>query len=266
MLIGAALAYAARGWRIFPCNPRTKAPLIPRKEGGRGHLDATTDPGTILAWWKRFPDAAIGNRPAEDEVILDVDPRHGGDWSFQDLKSRLGDLPETVTTITGGGGRHFRFRIPHDFRLPKELATGVDLKGSNGFVIIPPSRHPSGNAYRWAAGRSPEEQEIAVLPEMWLQEIARLTSAKTRKVSTAPVGLREHENLRGQNRCVPPLPAREVQGIVAAQDDALGEDARLVPRARETGETPPSIYPRHPSKGRRTRTPPASGPRSSGPQ
>lgn len=178
MLIGAALAYAARGWRVFPCSPRTKAPLIPRKEGGRGHLDATDDFGTILAWWKRFPDAAIGNRPAEDEVVLDVDRRNLGDRSLLKLTTSLGPLPDTVTTITSDG-QHYRLRIPWNLRLPTRLAPGIDLKGASGYIILPPSGHPSGAAYAWAPARSPQEQEVADLPDRWLTEIGRLTLPKS---------------------------------------------------------------------------------------
>ncbi len=55
-----ALAYAKRGWAVFPLRPSSKFPLIPKDEGGRGCLDATTDEQQIRAWWTRQPDANIG--------------------------------------------------------------------------------------------------------------------------------------------------------------------------------------------------------------
>ena len=241
VLLDAALAYSQRGWLILPVNPKTKAPLRPHENGGRGHLDATTDSRTIRDWWTRWPDAAIGYRPAEDEVVVDVDPRNGGDRSFQELTDRLGPLPPTLTTITGGGGQHYRLRIPLGLRLPKELAPGVDLKGWNGYVVLSPSGHPLGTAYAWAAGRSPEEQDAALLPEAWLDEIRRLTSAETHKASATsvegmiPEGKRNRTlaSLAGtmrrrgmstkaieaalivenRNRCDPQLPKPEVRRI-----------------------------------------------------
>lgn len=49
-----ALAYAARGWHVFPCGPRAKTPLT-----GRGWQDATADPGIIRTWWSRWPSANV---------------------------------------------------------------------------------------------------------------------------------------------------------------------------------------------------------------
>jgi hypothetical protein len=49
-ILEAALAYAAKGLRVFPLAPRDKVPLIPKSEGGNGCLDATTDEAKIRPW------------------------------------------------------------------------------------------------------------------------------------------------------------------------------------------------------------------------
>jgi Bifunctional DNA primase/polymerase, N-terminal len=46
-----ALAYAARGWPVFPCQAGRKTPAT-----AHGHLDATTDPEQITAWYDRHPN------------------------------------------------------------------------------------------------------------------------------------------------------------------------------------------------------------------
>ena len=70
--LGQALAYAARGWPVFPCQAGQKIPAT-----AHGHLDATTDPEQITAWFGRHPDwnlAIATGAPGPD--VLDVDD-HG---------------------------------------------------------------------------------------------------------------------------------------------------------------------------------------------
>jgi hypothetical protein len=70
--LGQVLAYAARGWPVFPCQGGQKIPAT-----AHGHLDATTDPGQITAWFDRHPDwnlAIATGAPGPD--VLDVDD-HG---------------------------------------------------------------------------------------------------------------------------------------------------------------------------------------------
>src|SRR5579875_2962345 len=94
-ILTAALSYARRGWHVFPCRPRAKDPdgrLAPR-----GHLQATTDEATIRRWWAASPHANIGIACGPSGlIVLDIDPRHGGDENLRDLLARCGPLPETV--------------------------------------------------------------------------------------------------------------------------------------------------------------------------
>ena len=141
----AALWYAGKGNPVFPCKPRSKEPLTPH-----GFKDATTDLARIRAWWKESPDANIGlpTGAVSGLLVLDIDPRNGGDQSLSDLTAKFGPLPETAIQMTGGGGRHIIFRHP-GVPVPKTLANGIDLKGDGGYIVVAPSVHPSGIAYQW---------------------------------------------------------------------------------------------------------------------
>ena len=103
-LTNAALELAANGWPVFPCRwcgESAKAPLTIN-----GHLDATTDRDVIKAWWLRWPDAMIGAVVPESLLVIDIDPRNGGD--LEQLVNLVGDLPPTLTVWSGrnDGGQH----------------------------------------------------------------------------------------------------------------------------------------------------------------
>jgi hypothetical protein len=137
---------------VFPL--RGKLPAVSRDEGGHGFLDATTDPEQIAQWWLHSPDANVGIRPPAGVVVVDVDPRDGGDVNLvRWLRDHGRELPPTLTVHTGGGGLHAFFRAGLDTtrRRLAELP-GVDLKARDtGYVVAPPSVHPeTGRRYRWA--------------------------------------------------------------------------------------------------------------------
>src|SRR5271156_3703645 len=101
-MLRAALAYAAHfGFAVFPCRPRGKTPLT-----DHGYKDASKDPAQIQKWWDRCPDAnvAIATGAISRIVVLDIDPRHGGDDTLEALQTRYCRLPETPMVLTGGGG------------------------------------------------------------------------------------------------------------------------------------------------------------------
>ncbi len=150
-LLAAALAYAVRGWPVFPCH-RDKTPATTH-----GFRDATTDPDRIRRWWAGHPHDSIGVAcgPA-GLVVIDIDVAKGGLASWQRLKAAHGIDDETLTSLTGGGGWHLLYRVPERFRgrnSAGKLGPGVDVRANGGYIIVPPSGHPSGREYVWDPDR-----------------------------------------------------------------------------------------------------------------
>lgn len=100
-------------------------------------------------------------------VVLDIDPRHGGDDALAELEARHGKLPDTPRVLTGGGGSHIYFRHPGKISIPNsvsKIAPGIDVRGDGGYVIAPPSVHPNGNRYLWEVSASIDETPLAEVP------------------------------------------------------------------------------------------------------
>jgi hypothetical protein len=101
-------------------------------------------------------------------VVLDVDPRHGGDASLAKLlRANSGLLPPTAEQQTGSGGRHIVFAYPEVEvkNSAGRLGSGLDVRGNGGYIVAPPSRHISGATYTWIA--HPFRVPLATMPQ-WL--------------------------------------------------------------------------------------------------
>jgi putative DNA primase/helicase len=179
-----ALGYARLGWHVFPCHTPTDRGC----SCGMSSCDnvgkhprvkdwpnvATTDEATIQDWWTRWPDANIGIATGAKSgvVVLDVDPDEGGALALEDLLAEHGSLPETVESLTGGGGRHLLFQHPGvEMRnSASKLGAGLDIRGDGGYVIAPPSLHESGRRYEWEVSSHPTDVPLAPMPA-WLLEL-----------------------------------------------------------------------------------------------
>jgi hypothetical protein len=161
-----ALEYRSLGLSVLPL--RGKRPMT-----ARGVHDASSDIGAIREWWSRWPDANIGIA-CLGLVVLDIDPRHGGDEVLAQALTGRPPLPPTWTVRTGGArpGRHIYFGSEADSLVGRlGHSSGVDVKTRGGYVVAPPSRHPeTDQRYSWIA--NPREQALAELPE-WLGEELR---------------------------------------------------------------------------------------------
>lgn len=132
--------YTSIGWPIFPCDQFSKKPLTQR-----GFKDASLGERKILLLIERYPDCAWGTPTGNGKWVLDIDPRNGGNASWERLEAELGELPPTPCTVTGGGGLHYWLAGEPGVRSCK-LADGIDLKADGGFVIVPPIANPNPRA------------------------------------------------------------------------------------------------------------------------
>ncbi|HVU66678.1 MAG TPA: bifunctional DNA primase/polymerase, partial [Ktedonobacteraceae bacterium] len=150
-----ALAYARRGWRVFPlheiyngdcsCGRDACASAGKHPRTKNGVKEATTDEAQIRAWWSYWPTANIGiatgiaQGATSGLFVIDVDTHKGA--TLADLEGcDLSVLLTSLTARTGNGGYHFY--LSTDERLSNtcdHLARFVDTRGEGGYVVAPPS-------------------------------------------------------------------------------------------------------------------------------
>ena len=162
----AAIGHLRAGFSVIPLRPRDKRPLIPWADFQRRRATETE----ARAWWGADPEAGIAFvcGRVSSLVVLDEDPRNGGDQSLAAFP-----FPAGPTVRTGSSGRHFYFAHSGE-PIPKipSLLPGVDVQGEGSYVVAPPSIHPNGTAYAWDAGRELGALPLPAMP-FWLRRLIR---------------------------------------------------------------------------------------------
>jgi putative DNA primase/helicase len=161
-LLQAALQYAGRGWRVFPihtispatagctCGKACASPgKHPRVKGG--FKAATVAPAQIEAWWGRWPDANIGiaTGTVSGLIVFDLDGAQGLDIFRMLCAGHTPVAPPALWVKTGRGLHLYYGLAPGEGIIPCSSGNGLDVRGDGGYVLAPPSRHPSGAIYAW---------------------------------------------------------------------------------------------------------------------
>lgn len=157
-LVDAAYRYAEQGWPVLPLTPREKRPLT-----RHGLKDASTDLTQVRAWWRAWPNANVGIRTGVAFDVLDLD----GDTGFESLYDFLkgADYAHTGPIGVTSKGEHWLFTVTGRGN-GTHLIPNVDFRGENGYIVAPPSIHPSGRRYHWLVRDVPPAE-----PTEWLLQL-----------------------------------------------------------------------------------------------
>jgi hypothetical protein len=145
--LNVALQLAAAGRRIFPADPESKRPMI------EGWLDlATTDASIVRRWWDHFGNAMPAIALEATQLVVDIDPRNGGDATLERLLAEHLDLVPLFKSApmvkTASGGAHFYFSVPADRPVKNgRWLDGIDVKTKGGFVVAPGAVRADGQTY-----------------------------------------------------------------------------------------------------------------------
>ncbi|MDR3752859.1 MAG: phage/plasmid primase, P4 family [Terracidiphilus sp.] len=173
---------AGRGWRMFPVKTRGKLPLI-----AEWPARASSDPAVLEAWAQEYPGCNWGVATGQPSAVFVVDvDGEAGRASVAELERQGLTFPATLTVTTGraDGGEHRYFRMPSGVDVHNDqsgrIGSHIDVRGTGGFVVCPPSVHASGKEYRFIDPDTP----IADAPA-WV--IERLTARLPMPTATAQV-------------------------------------------------------------------------------
>lgn len=243
----AALRYRSLGLHPIPCEPRGKRPLVEWKS----YQNDPPHPDEVEAWWTRWPDANVGLVMGRGDFAVDLD---GGPEAEALLERRRVRLPPGAPRSRTGKGAHVflhsDYPVPDKVRLAWDgRSAQVDVRGV-GYVIVPPSIHPTGATYTWEVPltlplpAAPPEllRLLAVKPELepegdrqeggetdsphWVAEALRGVSKGARdQTGTRLAGYFLGKNVPASiveavlldtfaRRCAPPFPAEELRKCV----------------------------------------------------
>ena len=255
-----ALAYARRGWPVFPCQPGQKTPAT-----AHGFRDATTDPEQITDWFTRHPDrnlAIATGAPGPDVLDVDQHGPAGNGYAALGRLRRAGLLDGAAAYVrTPSGGLHAYFtgtaqRSGHLPALPPGLpappaATSWPRPPRSTATPTSSSRPPAATA-AWTGTPSPGSCNPA-------RQHQRPEPARPRTVTWAtwPAGSppsREGNRNAGlfwaANRALETDPAADLSPLAAA-----ARQAGLRRRRRSPGPWTPPAAPARPAPNRPTTRP-----------
>ncbi len=198
------------GLSIIPIDHHTKRPamaLLPRGADGKATWsrfgESPADIDMLMSWLNAKPlaIAVVCGRVSDGLLVMDFDVQR-----FYELwKSNVGELADGLPVQqTGGGGYQVFLRCANpggniklawaaDDAEESGRTIAIETRGDGGYVVVPPSLHPSGGRYTMISGT------LADVPVID-QDRADALVAAARKLDEAPQTKSQREQLEAQAR------------------------------------------------------------------
>lgn len=152
-ILAAAQKYISKSWRVIPlhsmktghcscgrpvCNSAGKHPVEPRWQAS----EPLSGPDLYAHFVEDERNIGIATGAPSGFWVLDLDyDKPGTAERFRELIAKHDEIPQTYCVKTGGGGYQLYWAMP-DFNVTnsaKRLPDGVDVRGTGGQVVAPPS-------------------------------------------------------------------------------------------------------------------------------
>lgn len=226
-----AAEYVDSGWSVLPVRPEEKRPFM---TNWLQYTKTRAPKAMVESWFTNLAGAGVGvvTGKISNMVVLDVE--HDCPFPIEDL---LRKYPTQMIAKSGGGGWHLFYQYPvNQSRVSNRVRIfeGADLRADGGFIVLPPTMHPSGNRYEWIKRGPLGAFPVALLDlqaqprvqgEGWITEALRGVSEGGRNDTCARLAgyffkkgmnadIVEALLLDWNERNEPPLPVHEVRTTI----------------------------------------------------
>lgn len=174
--LDAASRYLAAGLSVIPLEPKGKRPayrLLPKSSitgapQWEQYQQRIPTEEEITRWFGTggYNVGIVAGQISGGLVIIDFDLLESFDqWCEQDMSRWL------FPTVETANGRHVYVRVSERLVGNRRNQTRkIDLRGEGGYVVAPPSLHPSGHKYRWIMGQWSAVPTVSSLDEIGLPD------------------------------------------------------------------------------------------------
>lgn len=197
-----------RNWRLsfFPLVHGEKRPLAKLLPEGswKPYQERHPTEEEVNRWLehaKREPInlAIVCGKVSEGLVVIDFESEE----AFKDFIGKVerleGDLKYAISNtwiVKTGRGYHVYLKLPYgpEVRTKPKLREGVDVKGEGGYVVAPPSLHPSGATYTFIINDPKNTIPQPISEADWIR-LLKILSGEEAALKVAPTGRRLDESL-----------------------------------------------------------------------
>lgn len=167
-----AKKYRQNGWSVIPIEKKTKDPALKWKK----YQTEYAKDDEITEWFdKERYNVGIVTGKLSNLGVVDAD---GADGLTQ--LQKLG-LHSPFTVITGSGKQlYYKFG---ELNNTVKKWDGLDTRGEGGYVVAPPSIHPSGKQYSWVGGQTPNISTLPDWPKSKLISPAEIHYSSSKNIS-----------------------------------------------------------------------------------
>ena len=237
-----AAEYVDSGWSVLPVRPEEKRPFM---TNWLQYTKTRAPKPMVESWFNNLSGAGVGvvTGRISNMVVLDVE--RTCPYPIEEL---LKKYPTQMIAKSGGGGYHLFYQYPtNQARVSNRVRIfdGADLRADGGFIVLPPTMHPSGNRYEWIKrgplGAFPMallelQAQPRIQGEGWITEALRGVSEGGRNDTCARLAgyffkkgmnadIVEALLLDWNERNEPPLPVNEVRATIKSieRSHAVGD-------------------------------------------